>query len=109
MSPDRDPAAVRAAAHEDSNLLTILCEATAGGLELLQRDGQWRPIHALHGQFVVDSGDMIQHCTNGLLRSTTHRVVNPDKTDELVAQVSQLAIRDTSSRLRAARSQVSVH
>lgn len=75
---DAHPSAIRAAAHEDINLITILCEATAGGLELLQRDGKWRPIHALHGQLVVDSGDMIQHVTNGLLRSTTHRVVNPD-------------------------------
>ena len=78
VTEDRDPSAVRAAAHEDINLLTILCEATSGGLELLQRDGSWRPIHALNGQFVIDSGDMIQHCTNGLFRSTTHRVVNPD-------------------------------
>ena len=75
---DREPAAVRAAAHEDINLLTILCEATSGGLELLQRDGNWRAVHALHGQFVVDTGDMIQHCTNGFYKSTTHRVVNPD-------------------------------
>ncbi len=79
---ERDPSSVRAAAHEDINLLTILCEATSGGLELLQRDGVWRPIHALDGQFVVDSGDMIQHCTNGLLRSTTHRVVNPNNSRE---------------------------
>ena len=79
---DAHPSSIRAAAHEDINLITILCEATAGGLELLQRDGKWRPIHALHGQLVVDSGDMIQHVTNGLLRSTTHRVVNPNNSRE---------------------------
>ena len=73
-----DPASVRASAHEDVNLITILCESTAPGLELLQRDGIWRPIHALKGQFVVDSGDMLQHVTNGRIRSTTHRVTNPD-------------------------------
>lgn len=75
---DREPAAVRAAAHEDINLITILCEATTGGLELLQRDGDWRAVHAQHGQFVVDAGDMMQHCTNGFFKSTTHRVVNPN-------------------------------
>ncbi|MCX6124001.1 MAG: isopenicillin N synthase family oxygenase [Proteobacteria bacterium] len=80
VSSDRDPASIRAGAHEDINLITLLCEATTGGLELLQRDGQWRPIHALKGQIVVDSGDMIQNLTNGVLRSTTHRVVNPDNT-----------------------------
>ncbi len=79
---DRHPASVRAAAHEDINLITILCEATSGGLELLQRDGTWRPIHALGGQLIVDSGDMLQHLTNGLLKSTTHRVVNPDNSRE---------------------------
>ncbi|MEM6731892.1 MAG: 2-oxoglutarate and iron-dependent oxygenase domain-containing protein [Myxococcota bacterium] len=77
VPPERDPASVRAAAHEDINLLTLLCEATDGGLELLQRDGTWRPIHALSGQIVVDAGDMLQNITNGVMKSTTHRVVNP--------------------------------
>lgn len=72
------PESVRAAAHEDINLITLLVEATAGGLELLQRDGTWRPIRALKGQIIVDTGDMIQNLTNGVLKSTTHRVVNPD-------------------------------
>lgn len=75
---DSEPSAMRAAAHEDINLITLLCEATDGGLELLQRDGTWRPIHALDGQIVVDAGDMLQNLTNGILKSTTHRVVNPD-------------------------------
>jgi len=79
---DRHPASVRAAAHEDINLITLLCEATAGGLELLQRDGTWRPIHAQGGQFVVDAGDMLQQLTNGLFKSTTHRVVNPGDSRE---------------------------
>ena len=79
---DAQPASVRAGAHEDINLITLLCEATNGGLELLQRDGQWRPIHALKGQIIVDAGDMIQNLTNGILKSTTHRVVNPDNARE---------------------------
>ncbi len=79
---DAEPASVRAGAHEDINLITLLCEATNGGLELLQRDGQWRPIHALKGQIIVDAGDMIQNLTNGVLKSTTHRVVNPDNARE---------------------------
>lgn len=73
-----NPASIRAAAHEDINLITLLCEATAGGLELLERDGSWRPIHALKGQIVVDAGDMLQNISNGFYKSTTHRVVNPD-------------------------------
>lgn len=77
VSKDSHPASVRAAAHEDINLITLLCESTDEGLELLQKDGKWRPIHALNGQIVVDSGDMLQNLTNGVLKSTTHRVVNP--------------------------------
>lgn len=72
------PGAVRAAAHEDINIITLLCEATSSGLELLTRDGDWLPISALEGQIVVDSGDMLQRVTNGRIPATTHRVVNPD-------------------------------
>lgn len=82
VSADANPASIRAGAHEDINFITLLCEATAGGLELLQRDGTWLPIHALKGQIVVDTGDMLQNLTNGLLKSTTHRVVNPDNSRE---------------------------
>lgn len=76
------PASIRAAAHEDINLITLLCEATTGGLELLERNGTWRPIHALKGQIVVDAGDMLQNISNGYFKSTTHRVVNPDNSRE---------------------------
>lgn len=76
------PASMRAAPHEDINLITLLCEATAGGLELLTRDGRWLPIQALPGQIIVDAGDMLQNLTNGLLKSTTHRVVNPGSSRE---------------------------
>jgi isopenicillin N synthase-like dioxygenase len=74
---DVHPASLRAAAHEDINLITLLCEATDDGLELLQRDGSWLPISAVPGQIIVDSGDMLQQLTNGVFKSTTHRVVNP--------------------------------
>ncbi len=82
VADDANPASVRAAAHEDINLITLLCESTAAGLELLQRDGTWRPVHALDGQIIVDSGDMLQQWSNGLFKSTTHRVVNPDNSRE---------------------------
>ncbi len=82
ISADRHPASLRAAAHEDINFITLLCEATAGGLELLTREGSWLPIHALKGQIIVDTGDMLQNLSNGLLKSTTHRVVNPGNSRE---------------------------
>jgi isopenicillin N synthase-like dioxygenase len=82
LSDDRDPASIRSAPHEDINFITLLCESTASGLELLQRDGTWLAIPALPNQIIVDSGDMIQNLTNGYYKSTTHRVVNPDSNRE---------------------------
>lgn len=78
LPADADPRAVRAAAHEDINMITMLVEATSSGLELLTRQGEWMPITALEGQIVVDAGDMLQRVTNHVIPSTTHRVVNPD-------------------------------
>lgn len=69
--------AVRAAAHEDINFITILCEATESGLEILTRDGEWLSIEVGPGQMVVDSGDMLSRICNDVIPSTTHRVVNP--------------------------------
>jgi isopenicillin N synthase-like dioxygenase len=71
------PGAVRSAAHEDINLITLLSGATSEGLELLRRDGSWMPVHSGFDTIVVDSGDMLQNVTNGIYKSTTHRVVNP--------------------------------
>src|SRR3954463_5225634 len=68
---------VRAGAHEDINTITLLLGAEEAGLELLTRDGRWIPVAPRPGELVVNIGDMLQRLTNGLLRSTTHRVVNP--------------------------------
>ena len=69
--------AVRAAAHEDINLITLLVTSTASGLELLTRDDRWLAVNAEPGEIVADSGDMLSRVTNGFLPATTHRVVNP--------------------------------
>jgi isopenicillin N synthase-like dioxygenase len=70
---------VRAAEHEDINLITLLMGASAEGLEVLSRQGEWVPVTALPEHIVVNVGDMLQRLTNSKLRSTTHRVVNPPK------------------------------
>lgn len=75
----RLPGSLRAAPHEDINLITLLCEATTPGLEILTHKGQWLPIIATPDQLVVDTGDMLQNLTNGLFKSTTHRVANPSQ------------------------------
>lgn len=72
-----DSPAVRAAAHEDINTITLLIGAEEAGLELLDRNGNWRPVSPKAGELAVNIGDMLQRLTNNLLPSTTHRVVNP--------------------------------
>ena len=69
--------AVRANAHEDINLITLLIGASADGLELLTPNNEWYPVKAYDEDLVVNVGDMLQRLTNNKLRSTTHRVVNP--------------------------------
>lgn len=78
--PDSIPAdAVRAAEHGDINLITLLMGASADGLQVLRRDGEWIPITALPNQIVVNVGDMLSRLTNNKLKSTIHRVVNPPR------------------------------
>ena len=78
--PDSLPeGAVRAAAHGDINLITLLMGASAEGLEVLRMDGKWIPITALPDQVVVNVGDMLDRLTNHHLKSTIHRVVNPPR------------------------------
>ena len=73
--------AVRAAAHGDINLITLLMGASASGLEVQAKTGEWVEVTALPEQLVVNVGDMLQRLTNNKLRSTIHRVVNPPKKD----------------------------
>ena len=68
---------VRAGAHEDINLITLLVGASAEGLEVLSRRGDWVPFTAEADTIVVNIGDMLQRLTNHVYPSTTHRVVNP--------------------------------
>ena len=72
-----DAPGVRAGAHEDINVITLLLGAEEAGLEVKTRDGQWLPITPPQGALVVNVGDMLQRLTNHVLPSTSHRVVNP--------------------------------
>lgn len=73
----KDLPAVRAGAHEDIDLITLLVGATDGGLEVLTSDNTWLPIRAKENTLVVNIGDMLQRLSNHVFKSTTHRVVNP--------------------------------
>lgn len=72
-----EPGAIRAAAHEDINLITLLVSASGSGLELLTREGEWLAIETSPDNIIVDSGDMLARITNDVIPATTHRVVNP--------------------------------
>jgi isopenicillin N synthase-like dioxygenase len=75
---DVTPGAIRAGAHGDINLITLLLGADEAGLQLLGKDGEWKPVGAPAGCVVINVGDMLSRFTNDRLPSTIHRVVNPD-------------------------------
>ncbi len=83
-----DAPGVRAGAHEDINVITLLLGAEEAGLEILDRDGRWLPISPPPDAIVVNIGDMLQRLTNHVLPSTTHRVVNPPPERRGVARYS---------------------
>ena len=71
--------AVRAGAHGDINLITLLMGASSGGLQVLRKDGEWIDAIPNEDELVINVGDMLERHTNNKLRSTIHRVVNPPK------------------------------
>ncbi|HEY8573929.1 isopenicillin N synthase family dioxygenase [Phenylobacterium sp.] len=73
----KDGPHIRAGAHEDINVITLLLGAEEAGLEVKDHDGQWIAINPPPGALVCNIGDMLQRLTNHRLPSTTHRVVNP--------------------------------
>jgi isopenicillin N synthase-like dioxygenase len=80
--------AIRAAAHEDINLITLLCSATAAGLEVQDTAGKWHSVPCDPGSIAINAGDMLQLASGGYYRSTTHRVVNPSGSDAKLPRYS---------------------
>lgn len=74
---DEEPGAVRAAAHGDINLLTILPAATEPGLQVLGKDQAWHDVPCDFGLLIVNIGDMLQEASGHYYPSTVHRVLNP--------------------------------
>ncbi|MFK5982470.1 MAG: 2-oxoglutarate and iron-dependent oxygenase domain-containing protein [Flavobacteriaceae bacterium] len=85
---DEPKGAVRAGAHGDINLITLLMGASAGGLQVLGKDGNWVEAKPEEGNLVINVGDMLERHTNNKLRSTIHRVVNPPKEEWGTARYS---------------------
>ena len=76
----KDPKdAVRAAAHGDINLITLLMGAHGKGLQVQNSDGDWIDAIANEDELMINIGDMLSRLTNNVFKSTVHRVINPDK------------------------------
>lgn len=88
---DEEPNAVRAAAHEDINVMTILPVAEQPGLQVKDKQDNWVDVASVRGELVVNSGDMLKEMTAGFYPSTTHRVINPVG-NEGFANVSRISI-----------------
>ncbi len=108
--------ALRAAAHGDINLITVLLSGSQPGLEVLNSEKKWVPVDSNKGWLVINSGDMLNKCSNGYFPSTIHRVVNPDKSrnvsrysmplflhprDEVVLNEKYTALSYLEKRLKA--------
>ncbi|MCC2616387.1 isopenicillin N synthase family oxygenase [Aestuariibacter halophilus] len=88
LTGDEEPDAIRAAAHEDINLLTILPAANEPGLQVKGKDGDWLDVPSDFGNLIINIGDMLQEASGGYFPSTTHRVINPQGADMTRARIS---------------------
>ncbi len=88
LKGDEEPEAIRAAAHEDINLITILPAANEPGLQVKAKDGSWLDVPCEFGSLIVNIGDMLQEASGHYFPSTTHRVMNPQGTDTSKARIS---------------------
>lgn len=88
LKGDEKPDAIRASAHEDINLLTVLPAANEPGLQVKSRDESWLDVPCDFGNLIVNIGDMLQEVSAGYFPSTTHRVVNPTGAQQNKSRIS---------------------
>ena len=88
LDSDVQPGAIRAGAHEDINLLTLLPAANEPGLQVKAKDGSWLDVPCDFGNLIINIGDMLQEASGGYFPSTTHRVINPEGHDSSRARIS---------------------
>jgi len=88
LTGEEELGAIRAAAHEDINLLTVLPAANEPGLQVKSKEGEWLDVPSDFGNLIINIGDMLQEASGGYFPSTTHRVINPEGADKTKARVS---------------------
>ena len=88
LKGEEEPDAIRAAAHGDINLLTVLPAANEPGLQVQRKDGSWMDVPCDFGTLIVNIGDMLQEASGGYYPSTIHRVINPEGADMTRSRIS---------------------
>ncbi len=88
MTGREEPGAIRAAAHEDINLLTVLPAANEPGLQVQTKEGDWLDVPCDFGNLIINIGDMLQEASGGYFPSTTHRVINPTGARQTHSRIS---------------------
>jgi len=88
LSGEETADAVRAAAHEDINLITILPVSHQPGLQVKTLNGDWLNLETSTGELIVNIGDMLQKASDGYFPSTTHQVINPAGADKNISRLS---------------------
>lgn len=88
LKGDEELGAIRAGAHEDINLLTVLPAANEPGLQVKSKEGDWLDVPCDFGNLIINIGDMLQEASGGYFPSTTHRVINPEGADKTKARIS---------------------
>lgn len=88
LSGDEELDAIRAAAHEDINLITILPAANEPGLQVKGNGEEWLDVPSDFGNLIINIGDMLQEASGGYFPSTSHRVINPEGADKTRSRIS---------------------
>lgn len=88
MQGDEELGAIRAAAHEDINLITVLPAANEPGLQVKNKQGEWVNVPSDFGNIIINIGDMLQEASGGYFPSTSHRVINPQGADKTKSRIS---------------------
>ncbi|MBD1559010.1 isopenicillin N synthase family oxygenase [Vibrio sp. S9_S30] len=88
MTGNEEPGAIRAAAHEDINLLTVLPAANEPGLQVQGKNDEWLDVPCDFGNLIINIGDMLQEASGGYFPSTTHRVINPTGEQQTHSRIS---------------------
>jgi isopenicillin N synthase-like dioxygenase len=103
LKKNEDRKAMRGAAHEDINLITLLVSGTEPGLQVKDNNGKWHSIICDPGSIAVNTGDMLREVSQGYFPSTTHKVINPKSTEENISRYSMPLFLHPKSTVRLSK------